>query len=192
FHSNLIKFFSFSVVALVYIRYRQVKELCEKNELKPVTKKLNKICLYLGFIACYGVVMVASFQETNVLVVHLMGAAMCFGLGTIYEVLQVSISVLLYPTFGDKLVIIFRGICAVICLITHGLTFAFGVAAWFQFTGTDITKWERKDGGYDLHLISVISEWILAIVTQLFLVSFAGEFRLVQFSEPTMSPREIA
>ncbi|KAJ8932278.1 hypothetical protein NQ314_014770 [Rhamnusium bicolor] len=171
---------------IIYVRYRQVRELCEKNDFKSYTHKLNKISLYLACIASYGLIVVANFQVTNVLVVHLIGAGMCFGLGTLYQILQVVISFLIYPTFGKKSINIFRAFCTVICIITLTLTSGFALVSILQFTGDDLTKWGKEDGGYDFHLVSTIAEWILAIFTQFFLVTYTEEFKLVEFSEPTI------
>jgi len=81
----------FPVVIVMYIRYRQINEYYRSYALSPAVVKHNKVALWTGFLSCFGLSLVANFQETNVIVVHLTGAFLCFGLGTVYIWLQVSI-----------------------------------------------------------------------------------------------------
>jgi hypothetical protein len=81
----------FLVAMVMYIRYRQVYEYYRRYALSPAVVKHNKIALWTGLLSCFGLSLVANFQETNVIVVHLTGAFLCFGLGTLYVWLQVSI-----------------------------------------------------------------------------------------------------
>jgi hypothetical protein len=74
----------------MYIRYRQICEYYRSYALAPAVIKQNKVALWIGFLSCFGLSLVANFQETNVIVVHLTGAFLCFGLGTVYIWLQVS------------------------------------------------------------------------------------------------------
>lgn len=60
-------------------------------------------------------------------------------------------------------------------LITHHLTY---------HSGENYMTWERKDGGWSLHISSAIAEWILAVVYCIFLLTFAPEFRLIHFEAP--------
>jgi hypothetical protein len=58
---------------------------------KRVSHTFNKATLYVGLTSCVGLDIVANFQESNVIVVHLLGAFLCFAAGTIYFILQVSV-----------------------------------------------------------------------------------------------------
>lgn len=79
----------FSEILIIYVRYRQIKDICSKTAFKPHVINLNKASAILGTIASFGLGIVGDFQETNVLVVHLIGASLSFGLGSIYLCLQV-------------------------------------------------------------------------------------------------------
>jgi Frag1/DRAM/Sfk1 family. len=57
-----------------------------------VSHTFNKVALSFGLTSCAGMDIVANFQETNIIVVHSLGAALCFLGGTIYFILQVSAS----------------------------------------------------------------------------------------------------
>jgi hypothetical protein len=89
----------FPVVMVMYVRYRQINEYYRSYALTSAVVKHNKIALWTGFLSCFGLSLVANFQETNVIVVHLTGAFLCFGLGTVYIWLQVSIHNMLFLCF---------------------------------------------------------------------------------------------
>lgn len=73
----------------VYIRHRQVREICDRHVLGEVVKKRDRISTWFGYTAAFGVTIVGNFQETNILLVHMFGAFLAFGLGTVWECLQV-------------------------------------------------------------------------------------------------------
>lgn len=85
----------FPVVMVIYIRYRQIDEYYRSYALPSAVVKHNKIALWIGYLSCFGLSLVANFQETNVIIVHLTGAFLCFGLGTVYIWLQVSMYIML-------------------------------------------------------------------------------------------------
>lgn len=90
-HYNImLKTFYQTVGIVIYIRYRQIDELTASNtELMATTAKLNLLALWVGFASCLGCSIVGNFQETNVRMVHFVGAFCCFGFGTIYFWMQV-------------------------------------------------------------------------------------------------------
>jgi hypothetical protein len=55
-----------------------------------VSHRFNKVALVFGLVSCAGLDIVANFQESNVISVHMLGAFLCFAGGTIYFTLQVS------------------------------------------------------------------------------------------------------
>lgn len=79
------------MVLVFYVRYRQVEEFCKLPLMPENIRNLNKTALWLGIIASLGVSIVGNFQESNVFSVHLIGAFLAFGLGTVYAGIQVRI-----------------------------------------------------------------------------------------------------
>jgi hypothetical protein len=51
--------------------------------------KLNNLSLWIGWAGAFGISLVANFQETSVFRVHMTGALLAFGLGTVYLWTQV-------------------------------------------------------------------------------------------------------
>lgn len=74
---------------MIYIRYSQVKECIRAFGSPTSLPKWNHWALIFGLISTAGLSIVANFQETSVIVVHLIGALLCFGGGTVYFWTQV-------------------------------------------------------------------------------------------------------
>jgi predicted neutral ceramidase superfamily lipid hydrolase len=76
----------------VYIKYVEVQSLTQATAAESrVSHTFNKVTLSVGLTSCVGLDIVANFQESNVIVVHMLGAFLCFAAGTIYFILQVSV-----------------------------------------------------------------------------------------------------
>lgn len=59
------------------------------------------------------------------------------------------------------------------------------------FLGKDPTKWYPKDGGWVLHVVSTVSEWMLSACFCLFILSFVNEFRKISLEPPRVSNLKI-
>jgi ABC-type nickel/cobalt efflux system permease component RcnA len=83
--------FSPLVAICTYIKYVEVQSFTQANTSESrVSHTFNKVALSIGLTSCVGLDIVANFQESNVIAVHLLGAVLCFAAGTIYFILQVS------------------------------------------------------------------------------------------------------
>ena len=58
---------------------------------------------------------------------------------------------------------------------------------FLSLAGNDYKKWLPTDGGWGWHVASTISEWLLAIVYCVFLLTFVPEFRLINFEDPVVT-----
>ncbi|XP_022910665.1 DNA damage-regulated autophagy modulator protein 2 isoform X2 [Onthophagus taurus] len=176
---------SILMAMVIYLRYRQVAEISAIKSIETVTN-LNLYSLWLGLIASFGISIVGNFQETNVFSLHLIGAGMAFGLGAIYEILQVIVSLRIFPHLGSKQINTIRIFLATLCTICMNLTFIFAAISFLKFNGTDITKWTKEYNGYIEHLCSSINEWITAIGTMGFILTYTNEFKQIKVVEPEL------
>jgi hypothetical protein len=55
------------------------------------------------------------------------------------------------------------------------------------FVGKDPTKWYPGDPGWPLHVCSTVSEWLMALSFNLFLLTFVTEFKKVKLDSPKVS-----
>ncbi|CAH1787701.1 unnamed protein product [Owenia fusiformis] len=170
------------VAIVMYIRYRQVLQYSSQET--GIVLKLNTVSLYLGFIAAFGLSVVGNFQESNALVVHLIGALLAFGLGTVYCCLQTIMSFKMHPHMNSRVLSYIRLIFSLIAVLAFIFMFAV-IPLAFQ-------KGESKDNLMPrgtARNISVTSEWLLAAAVMCFFFTFVGEFRKIRLSAPEMSLR---
>ena len=55
---------------------------------------------------------------------------------------------------------------------------------WFSLAGKDPRKWYPEDGGWEMHVASTVSEWIVATSFCVYILSFVQEFRTIKIEEP--------
>lgn len=175
---------SIAVGITVYIRYKQIKELQNGIVMEQRFMKLNKIALWIGLVSSFGISVVANFQETNVRVVHLFGALLCFGFGTIYLSLQTVLSYALQPYTSTMAVAHLRLVLSMICIVFFMLVAIPGVISHIDYDGKDPRHWYPSDGGWLFHVISSVSEWIVATAFSFYILSFTPEFRDVHIEHP--------
>ncbi|XP_050510016.1 DNA damage-regulated autophagy modulator protein 2-like isoform X2 [Diabrotica virgifera virgifera] len=182
----MLTFGSIFLLIIVYVRYRYLQEVQRKNNYSPTLRKINKAGLYVGYVSIFGCLIVANFQVSETFIVHNLGAFSCFGCGAIYQVIQVILSYKMYPTIGHRINNIFRAV--ITCLnVSAILIFAALYIEYFTAPGTDMTKWKQEDGGYEFHIASAVSEYVLVISTVLHIVTYFYEFRTIEFNEPPIS-----
>jgi len=173
---------------VVYIRYRQVQQLIyHHSELIASSHKINRIAMWIGFGSCLGCSIVANFQETNVRMVHFVGAFTCFGLGTVYFGYQSIISYNIHPFAGSLRLAHIRIALAALCTIFFIVVAVTGIISHILFNGEDPRKWYPSDGGWKYHVASSISEWIVSTIFSFYILSFSDEFKLITFDHPTIA-----
>lgn len=84
-----MKNYQFAVGCCVYIRHRQVEQWRRERGQSLVTRRLILVTTWCGVLACFGLDILANFQEARVVAAHMIGALTCFTAGTTYFCLQV-------------------------------------------------------------------------------------------------------
>lgn len=128
----------------------------------------------------------ANFQETNVRVVHLFGALLCFGFGSVYFSLQSILTYYLHPYTSSLAVAHLRMVLSMICAIFFFLVAIPGVISHIKYDGKDPRHWYPSDGGWMFHVISSVSEWIVATAFSFYILSFTPEFRDIHMEHPKL------
>ncbi|TMS36557.1 hypothetical protein L596_003696 [Steinernema carpocapsae] len=98
--SLLLNFCAILTALIIYLRYGLVKEL--NRNFHQNTTRLNNLSLYVGLLSSCGMFIVANFQETAVIQIHMGGAIVCFGGSCLYMLMQAAITWLMYPTFVSR------------------------------------------------------------------------------------------
>ncbi|XP_055096308.1 DNA damage-regulated autophagy modulator protein 1 isoform X2 [Symphalangus syndactylus] len=86
----MITFSAFLGAATIYTRYKIIEK--QNQTCYFSTPVFNLVSLVLGLVGCFGMGIVASFQELAVPVVHDGGALLAFVFGVLYTLLQSIIS----------------------------------------------------------------------------------------------------
>ncbi|ESO91537.1 hypothetical protein LOTGIDRAFT_176781, partial [Lottia gigantea] len=132
------------------MRYLQVKEyvlstyrIGNTMTLTSRNRKLlvSKISLVIGILASIGASMVGNFQEDNVIVAHIIGAYMAFGLGGLYSWIQAVLSYYIPEIHGSsKAARHIRVLCCILATVAFILSILFNLleilAAYF---GNDLS-----------------------------------------------------
>ncbi|XP_076337833.1 DNA damage-regulated autophagy modulator protein 2-like isoform X2 [Tachypleus tridentatus] len=174
------------IAATVYVRYKQVEQYYRdhlSNESRLVLR-LNMVGLWLGWIAAFGVSLVANFQETSVFIIHMIGAMMAFGIGMFYAWLQTLMSYYMFPLVNSLLMARLRLVLSIVSTVCFIILNVATPLSLQQFHGKDKTKWYQKDGGFASHVIATVSEWILALAFDLYFLSFVRELQNITMASP--------
>ncbi|XP_071479937.1 DNA damage-regulated autophagy modulator protein 2-like [Diadema antillarum] len=177
---QLLNMTALIVFAGVFVRFRQLTSLVPPYYVK--IKGMNIWGLVFGWISAFGMTLVANFQDSNVLIVHLIGAFLLFVMGTGYCLIHTLISYKLYPQYNTMRLCRLRLVITMVTAVSMFISIATGVVAemlWYQTHGDHSRSqvhWSPEDGGYVPHLISAFSEWVMSISLMVFYLTYTKEF----------------
>lgn len=171
----------------IYVRFRQIQEISLRHpDVQVAIGRINGSAFWVGMGSCLGVSIVGNFQETNVRPVHYVGAFLAFGLGTVYYWMQAYISYYVQPYVGSMVKAHVRLAISAICTVFFIIVAVTGIISHILFNGTDPRKWYPSDGGWEYHVASSISEWIVATAFCFYILTFTDEFRTMQLDHPPL------
>ncbi|XP_013385752.1 DNA damage-regulated autophagy modulator protein 1 isoform X1 [Lingula anatina] len=171
---------------IVYLRFKQLKLLYGRPELSIILMRVNLVAFITGLIAAFGVTMVANFQESSAYNVHMFGALMTFGCGLSFCGLHTVLSYKLCPLINPRWLCHVRCILTLVTLLFMILMFVAGVLSLPQFSGSDKNMWSPDIPGYDVHVISTSSEWVMAMGLLGFFLTFMFDFRNFRVKAPKL------
>ncbi|XDV25034.1 hypothetical protein PO909_029035 [Leuciscus waleckii] len=161
---------SFAAFATMYAEYKFVERVHERTG--AVSPVLNKASFAVGIISCVGMCLVATFQETTVMVVHDLGALLFFIFGVIYTIIQSVISYRAHPYGPSKWMCHFRAFFAAVAFVAVFPTIFCAISV-----GTSKLHWDINDKEYTIHIVSVACEWIAAFSFVFFFLTYIQEFQ---------------
>ncbi|XP_035673023.1 DNA damage-regulated autophagy modulator protein 2-like [Branchiostoma floridae] len=201
---QLLNITAMLVAATVYVRYKQVLEYNHRPEDSGLLL-LNKFSAWLGMFIALGMSLVANFQESSVIIVHVVGAFMCFGCGIIYGFLQTAMSYKMYPHQNSLAVCRVRLIIlvfATLCFITsilHKVPLSLQILVsflrkdfprktnlaqlcdiiFYYPTAIFLVKCFACVQGFVPHVVSTAAEWGMSICFILFFFTYIREFQKI-------------
>ncbi|NWI84596.1 DRAM2 protein, partial [Pitta sordida] len=168
---------TFLGVATVYIRYKQVSSL---NPDKSRILGINRLGLALGWMSCFGLCLITNFQKCVLYSVHVLGAALTFGVGFLYLLLQTLLSFLTQPELHGNSVLWARLAVSLWSCSSIATMFVSSVLLARDPQGPSLAQklhWHPQDRGYTLHMISTVSEWSLAFSFLSFFLTYIRDFQ---------------
>ncbi|EEB11323.1 conserved hypothetical protein [Pediculus humanus corporis] len=180
--SLLLNSFSFILIGVIYLKYRIVSELVKYKETVNIKSFFNKMSAIFGYLSCFGLIIVANFEETSQVVVHISGAIGGFSFGILYFITQTIFTYKIDPL--NKRLFWIRTILTISSIVSTACFLGPIKPAMENFTGDNFLKWTSQDGGYGYHLTSTFFEWILMLSYAGFCFTFYFDFRKVQIIPP--------
>ncbi|XP_006899355.1 PREDICTED: DNA damage-regulated autophagy modulator protein 2-like [Elephantulus edwardii] len=166
-------------VATIYVRYKQVHALNpEENRIT----RLNKTGLVFGLLSCLGLSIVANFQKTALFVVHVGGAILTFGLGSLYMFVQTILSYHMQPRIHGKQVFWIRLLLVIWCVVSALSMLTCSSLLYSGNFGSDVIQklhWNPEDRGYALHLITTAAEWSMSFSFFGFFLTYIRDFQKI-------------
>ncbi|KAJ8265882.1 hypothetical protein COCON_G00149810 [Conger conger] len=169
---------SFLGLATVYVRYKQVQALTEPED--AALRRLNAAGLVLGSLSSFGMCIVANFQKTVVVSMHMLGAIMTFAVGAVYIFVQTAMSHRMHPRVHGKAVFWARLAVGLWTTLSMLIMLVSSLIMYSSLPGVDLAKklhWIPGETGYTAHLISTVSEWSLAFSFISFFLTYIRDFQ---------------
>lgn len=145
---------------------------------------LNDVSMFLGLLSCLGLMMVACFQWTEVLMPHIVGAMMVFVLGSIYCWFQSYLSYICIGITTSKCLTALRTVLSFLAVAGLATTIVCGHLAQAQLKAAGLNNgtahklhWNSTEPGYKEHLGSTFSEWIMCFAFLFFFATYYTEFK---------------
>ncbi|GJQ74889.1 hypothetical protein Trydic_g21725 [Trypoxylus dichotomus] len=161
-----------------YVRYLHVEYVLRTSHLNRYIGILNKTCLWLGFLVTLGVSIVANFQEYIAFTTHLIGSGLAVGFGVFFQISQTVLCILLYPEVGLKCINRIRILLVALSCICLGRCIP------PYFVGLSGKEVRSEDLNYNDILLNALAEWMIILLTMVFILTFVCEFKKICLHEP--------
>ncbi|XP_007893564.1 DNA damage-regulated autophagy modulator protein 1 [Callorhinchus milii] len=179
----MINISAFLGAATMYVRFKFLKALNKDSNL--IITRLNNAGLGFGIIGCIGMCIVANFQETDMRIIHDIGAFLSFIMGTVHLVLQTVITCKMRPHCHSRLVCCFRLALSIISvasiipmIVLYGLSYKTNAT---MKQGTKI---------HNFRTASAVFEWIVALSFNFFFLTYIREFQGFSFRMNAVLPQD--
>ncbi|XP_063072957.1 DNA damage-regulated autophagy modulator protein 1 [Engraulis encrasicolus] len=158
-------------LATMYARYKFIERLIDRTGgMRPC---VNKAGLLFGLLSCFGMCVVATFQETVVVVVHDLGALLFFVTGVIYICIQTYISHRAHPYGSSKAMCRIRTGISLLALLALIPTVVCAL-----LVGKTKLHWNGDEKDYGFRLASAVCEWTVAFSFVFFFLTYIRDFKL--------------
>ncbi|KAG8289062.1 photoreceptor cell maintenance [Homalodisca vitripennis] len=181
----------------IFIRHLQINQHLSDEKTDRIRGLWNNVSSGFGGASAFGLLLVANFQEDNDYPVHYTGAAMCIWGGSIYFVFQTFISYLMREHLTSVYLLYGRVVLASFAVLFNMIGLVSTVAAIQHAPqgmpqNTTVSDWSPTDSYWLVHVLSVTSEWSLAFLLSVIVLTFVPELKRMKVVFPRLKIENIS
>lgn len=170
----------------VYVRYRQIEELIDRHpDLMKSMDRMNQNSLRLGLHLSLGCIIASTLHQISspiddlFAMINYLSGFCCFGLCCAYFWLQARLTDGIYPFIGSQRMARARSKLTNVFIIFFAIFTITGVLSQIVVIGNQAHLWNLSSTARTSGYISSIFEWILAVMSCVYILTFTTEFKTI-------------
>lgn len=170
------------LMLIIQIRFVQVFNYFKINNVTNLYNAANNASVFLGYIASFGLILSACFQETHAYVVHHLGGMVLFFLGSSLYILSQTIASYRMMALNDSAMMAYLRIALTALVMPTLMCYVAGyVIAVREFKKPWGARyfWGKEDGGWKYYITSSACQWTLIILFHAYIFTFYKDFKNV-------------
>ena len=179
FYTQIVVIIGCMLMLIVQIRFVQVFHYFKMSGITNLYNCMNTVSVFVGYIASFGLVLAACFQETHAFLVHHIGGMVLFFVGgSIYITLQSAVSYRMIPLNDSASSAYLRMVLTVLVLIS-----LVGYITGYIYANKEFKKpweyrfyWEKDDGGWRYYITSTTCQWVLIFLFNAYICTYSKDF----------------
>ncbi|CAI4226318.1 unnamed protein product [Auanema sp. JU1783] len=170
----------------MYLRHREIMDynFHESGE-HPWWNISSRIFLFMGYISVFGLILVATFQETIVIFVHYFGAFLVFTCGVIYLFSQTIFSYYMHLV-TNRYIFVARTVITLMIVLLYPIGIYCVVVARPPEGVHGVHKWTSTEKNYEVRKLAAICEWLMAISFQIYILTLGIELKSLECHCPKL------
>lgn len=173
----------------VYVRYRQIDELIDRHpDLMKSFDRMNKNSFRLGLHLSLGCIIASTLHQISGPIddlwamINYLGGFCCFGICCAYFWLQARLTDGIHPFVGSPLMARSRSKFTNVFIIFFAIFAITGALSQIVVIGNQAHIWNLSSTARTCGYISSIFEWILAVMSCVYILTFTKEFKTIHLT----------
>lgn len=173
----------------VYVRYRQIDELIDRHpDLMKSLNRMNQNSLRFGLHLSLGCIIASTLHQMSGPIndlwamINYLGGFCCFGLCCAYFWLQARLTDGTQPFIGSPHMAQARSKLSIVFIIFFTIFTITGALSQIVVIGNQAHLWNLSSTARSCGYISSIFEWILAVMSCIYILTFTTEFKTIHLT----------
>ncbi|KAI4498764.1 hypothetical protein M0802_006231 [Mischocyttarus mexicanus] len=181
---NLIVAFG---IPCMYLRYRILDQFIQDKGENIIIKCLKYISNISSIVVLVGINLIANYPMFGITYkIHTVGVITYIFAATTFSITQTLFTLNMIDIVTNIYIYYTRVIISILLVISQTLFIIPGQIASLLFQGNDKRNWDRNDGGWLFHVISVIGEWVHTLLFSIFIFTLIYEFHTIRVEMPVI------